>query len=197
MPSSALLGKEQVFFVRHTDDTQEKVGQSTQARIRNDLAVTDIYNKYNIMLSRFLRIRLNCPEEQKDVSQEVFLRLMRDPILLDRNISLSFLCTIASNIIYDRFRRDQARHKNTHIPMDDFELKSAEMTPEDFMQSHQTFIKFRKIYKSMDKKNRLAFKLNRLDGLKYDEIAKQMGVSKRTVCYCISAAKQTFNRQLR
>lgn len=61
MPSSALLGNEQVFLVRHADDTEDKVGQSTQTRIRNNLAVTDIYNKYNIMLSRFPQDQIKLP----------------------------------------------------------------------------------------------------------------------------------------
>ena len=187
--------KEKCPLNKRVDESVDATQGTTSANMANDAAINGIYERYDDRLRRFLEGKLDSPEDREDVAQEVYLRLIRDSRLHEREVSFSFICTIASNIIKDRFRRQQVRKMNAHVSLNDLKLKSPELTPEEWVQSEQGMDMFRNVYKSLGKANQRAFTLHRFVGLTYAEIANEMGISKRTVCKYISESILKFREQ--
>lgn len=143
--------------------------------------INDIYSKYNKGLYRFLRRRLNSKDDVDDVAQEVYLRLVRHRNPEDIKPSLALLCTIAANLLKDRYRRMKVRSMHTHTSISDTDIESPDASPEDVVKSKEGLKYFQTVYRSLNKECRQAFMLHRFKGYTYDEIAREMGISKSMV----------------
>ena len=162
-----------------------------------DDAIVAIYEKYNTGLQTYLRRHLNSKEDIEDVSQEVYLRLIK---LNERNeidASLALLCKIASNLIIDRFRSQRIRQTHAHAPIDECELKSPDASPEEVVKSREWMVVLRDTLYSLNEDCRTAFILHRFKGLTYRQIAKKMGISKGMVSKHISYVLLKLDKKLR
>jgi len=148
--------------------------------------INDIYSKYNKGLYRFLRRRLNSKDDMDDVAQEVYLRLVRHRNPEDIKPSLALLCTIAANLLKDRYRRMKVRSMHSHMPIGDTDIESPDASPEDVVKSKEGLKYFQSVYRSLNKECRQAFMLHRFKGYTYDEIAGEMGISRSMVLKHIS-----------
>jgi len=158
--------------------------------------VNDIYKNYNSGLRRYLARHIYCVEDRDEIAQEVFIRLIRHPKLEELEPSMALLCKIASNIIKDRFRRQAVRKANAHVSMTAMDLPSSGFSPEQLVCSEEGIDVMRKVYNNLDKNCQRAFTLHRFVGLTYAQIAKEMGISKRTVCKHISNAVLKMREQI-
>jgi len=148
--------------------------------------VTSIYNKHNDGLRKYLTWRLNSKDEVDVVTQEVYLHLLKHPQLDQLQLTLTLLCKIASNIIIDRYRSDQVRERNAHVPLDWVPIPSATSTSEQYVKTKEGIKAFYKKFEGMSKKCQRAYILSRFKGMTYDEIARELGVSKSSVNKYIS-----------
>jgi RNA polymerase sigma-70 factor (ECF subfamily) len=80
----------------------------------------DIYRDHAPALFHFL-IRLTGHEaETKDVLQEIFIRLAKEPRLLDHVAApRSYLFRMAHRIVIDRHRRDEARQRHEAVILEE------------------------------------------------------------------------------
>ena len=150
-------------------------------RLYENRIIKEVYKKYNDSLQRYLSRRLDSQQDVDDVSQEVYLRLIKHRNIEKLTITLQLLCTIATNIIKDRIRRQKVRLANSHVSLTDIDVKSSASTPEEIMRSQEYVQTFKSVYISLNKNSRRAFSLHRFKGCTYAEIAKKMGISKSMV----------------
>jgi RNA polymerase sigma factor (sigma-70 family) len=136
-----------------------------------------IYDKHNVDLRAFVARKLNGSGDADDVTQEVWLRLVRHQKLNGREPSFGFLCTIASNVIIDRYRKGQVRQTDAHFPLDEDAVASPAQSPEYDLRSKEGVEVIRRAFKSLNKKSRQAMILHRFRGLTYEKIGKEMGIS--------------------
>ena len=147
-----------------------------------DGIVNEIYRKFNKGLHRFLKRRLDSEDDVEDVAQEVYLRLIRYRKLDEIKPSLTLLCTIAANLLKDRYRRIRVRNIHPHISMSDTEeVASPEASPEEVVKSKEGLKYFQTVYRSLSDDCRQAFMLHRFKGYTYEEIARTLGISKSMV----------------
>jgi len=81
-------------------------------------AISEIYKLYAGQILRFLYLRLNEHETAKDLTQEVFIRVIKGIHGLEYRSEKSFvgwLYTIANNVLIGHVRRANV----THMPLDD------------------------------------------------------------------------------
>ena len=144
---------------------------------RSDSPVRDIYDKHNANLSAFVARKLKGSGDVDDVTQEVWLRLVRHRKLNGREPSFGFLCTIASNVIIDRYRKEQVRQTDAHFPLHEDAVASPAQSPEYDLRAKEGVEVIRGAFRSLDEKSRQAMILNRFRGLTYEKIGKEMGIS--------------------
>jgi len=138
-------------------------------------------------LLRFFASRLPNSADAPDLVQEVYLRLLR----LDRPDLIrcpeAYLFTIAANIAHEHSLKRASRPPHialedapeSELPTDVESFTTA--TPEDEAQRMQRVRRLETVLSQLSPKARATFIWARRDGQTYEEIGKQLGVSRNMV----------------
>jgi RNA polymerase sigma-70 factor (ECF subfamily) len=149
---------------------------------------------YRGPLTAYFERRVRSRAEAEDLTQEVFLRLVRrlDAAAIDN--PEAFLFRTAVNLLRDRSRREKTFRNHlteTELRQDRFEG----ISPERVLESRQALQRALQCLEELDERTRDAFILHRLEGLKYAEIAEVFGVSVSSVeKYIIKALAHLMRR---
>jgi RNA polymerase sigma factor (sigma-70 family) len=160
--------------------------------------VEGLINSHSSTLVRFLALRMNSREDAEDIAQAAFIRLytLDDPSKLSN--AKAFLFQVAANMSIDQLRR-KVLHQNyleregakpssdgsmpTNAPVENISLERE-------MEAKETLRFIYQALEGLPQNPRQAFILHRAKGLTYEDIAKQMGVSKSSVeKYILEALK--------
>lgn len=136
------------------------------------------YGEYHARLLKFLRRSLRTETDAQDVSQEVFLRLLRIPE--DRVVEYpqAYLFRVAVNVLND-WHADQRMFETR--PPDDFDkLETARESEEDH-DARKRLEAIDRALQTLPGHYRATIMLKTRDGLSYKEIARHLGVSERMV----------------
>lgn len=142
-----------------------------------------VIDEHDGALRRFLRRWLSDPQEISDVTQEVYLRLMRggSPAKLDDN-ARAYVFTMAVNLLRDRKRRERARRVDRHVPLEEAEsVKCPAQSPEDSAQWLQQIELLKAALRELEPRYRQVFVLHKIQNRTYPQIAEELGVCVRTV----------------
>lgn len=117
-------------------------------------------------------------EQAEDIAQEAFLKLWEKRGDVKRETMLSYLYRIAHNIFINQAKREQLsfnfQNQNTGGDID-------YASPEYEMELKEFDEKLQKALAKLSEINRTTFLMNRIDGLKYKEIAERLDISIKTV----------------
>ena len=138
-----------------------------------------LYDRYGLKIHRFAISYLKSEHDAEELVQDVFLKLWDKRILLDGSGNIrSYIYKVAVNSIYDFIRHkniEQAFHEFTAGRNENSEDTWEEVVYNDMMAQVQ------QLMKQMPEQRRKIFKMSRENGLTNDEIAENLGLSKRTV----------------
>lgn len=129
-----------------------------------------------------LRRRGRRQDEAEDLVQEAFVRLLT---YIDKGEQVlepeAFVARAALNLSVDRSRRERA-HLYERRAVEELALPALTPNPEEQAQSHQCLQQAQELLDAkLGERARRVFFLHCLEGLTYDEIAKQINMSRRTV----------------
>lgn len=157
-------------------------------------AFRELYDKYSPRLYAFAMGYLREPGEAEEIVQEVFLKVWSTRESLDPGRSFSaFLFTMAKNAILNTIRK--ANHRQTF-------LNYMELCPEkDFLLEEELNYRelesmYRKAVDRLSPKRREVFLLSREEHLSNADIAKQLGISVKTVENHMTAALSDIRKSL-
>ena len=161
--------------------------------------VTGVFVRFQRSLLRYLRNLLVRREDAEDVAQETYLRLVRAAALDRSEVRVrAFMFKAATNLAYDRFR--QRRSRGQH---DDGELAALpDDTPgaERVVALEQAVAIVETTLLGLPPRCRQVFLLRTSHECSYEEIAKRLGVSKRTVeremQHALDACQRTLKRSM-
>jgi len=159
--------------------------------------VISIRDRYDGHLHRFLCRRLDSLEDVREMMQEIYLRITRYARHTEVRHPRAFLFRTARNLLKDHARRLSERLRDQHIAVDEAELACPYPTPDDILQSKQVFEEMTAVLEGLRPQARRAFILHRFRGLKYSEIATEMGISKSMVNHHISTVLERMHKSLR
>ncbi len=144
--------------------------------------IQDLYIQHHHWLRNWLRQRLGCSHQAADLAQDTFVRVMQKQ-RAEPDFVISYprryLNILANSLMLDMFRRRAVEQAY---------LDALALMPEPELISEEAralilelLQRFDQMLDKLPAAVRQAFLLSRLDGLTYDEIAEQLGVSVRTV----------------
>jgi RNA polymerase sigma-70 factor (ECF subfamily) len=128
-------------------------------------------------LNAYFRRRVRDPNDVEDLVQEVFLRLTvrGTPEHLDG--ASGYIFQTAASVLADRHRRRTVRHADDHIMLDPEAHADADFDPHRIAVGRQALHAAAAALLTMSERTRTIFLLKRLDGLRHQAIATQLGIS--------------------
>lgn len=138
-------------------------------------------------LLQYFRGRGIAAADAEDLTQTVFLRLLRRLQENDDSLSDGYVFTAASSVLVDHYRRRTARGGGAVVEIDP-QLASSEPDARQILEDRQTLRVMLNTLSGMSSKLRRAFMLHRFDQLSYADIARKMGISASSVEKYVMAA---------
>jgi len=158
-------------------------------------ALDEIYVMYYNMIFRFAVSYLKDEDDAMDIVQETFIKLWESRKKLKNNTQLkSLLFTVTKNAILSLFRKNSTESKYLAYLSDKLVVNSSGTTEQtDF---HFLQVQYEKLIPQLPPKRRKIYLLSRKEGLKNKEIAKEKGISEKTVENQISKSLAFFKENL-
>ena len=157
--------------------TDQPESPADDAQRQRDV-VARLFERFRVPLLRYLTELLSRRDEAEDLVQETYLRLMQvDTIEIGRVRALIF--KVATNLAYDRFRQRRARGPHG----DDAQLADLPApgpAPERVIAFEQGVDIVKRALLELKPRCRQVFLLRSSAELSYEEIARRLGISKRT-----------------
>lgn len=145
-----------------------------------------LHASHHRWLVSWLRSRLGNPADAADVAQDVFLRLLRQPPLQSLHEPRAYMATMASRLAINLHRR---RHVEAAYLAALAALPEGEApSPEKQWLLRETLLEIDELLSALGWKVKRAFLLAQFDGMKYTEIAQDIGVTPRTVVTYVARA---------
>ena len=145
------------------------------------------YLSYSPMVERFLRAATKDRQAADDLSQDIFLKIWTNRAGLGRIRSFkAYLFTMCRNAVYDWL----STHKRAvSLPFGDEILEGLlignlqeEMEKEDLLMLLDLAVS------TLPEQREAVFRLSRFQGMKNKEVARELGISEKTVEYHLSKA---------
>lgn len=165
------------------------MAETTWALLRDLL--TDRYTELKAKLTR----RLGSEELASESLHETWLRLHRPGHVGSLERPSAYLLRIAINIATDRLRAESSRARRSEI---DALLGTGGESPDPTseLQARLELQIVERAIRGLPDRSRMILIASRLDGLTHEAIAKQLGISRRTVLYELKRAVEYLDAQL-
>jgi RNA polymerase sigma-70 factor (family 1) len=157
-------------------------------------AFTNLYFTYSGQIySKILRLT-KCEETSQEILQELFLKVWEKRSQIDPEKPFrSYLFTIAQNLMYDHFRK-VARDK---VLVDSLVSSAAMYYRSDDTEVFEERMQcINKAIEQLPPVRRQVFKLSKIEGKSYEEIALLLGISHSTISDHIVKANRAIKKYL-
>jgi RNA polymerase sigma-70 factor (family 1) len=157
-------------------------------------AFEDLFKRYYVPLVVYAGKYVQGVDIAREIVQDFFVKLYEKRASINIDVSVkSYLYRSIYNCCMNYINQKNIQEK--HLKNIDQE-RIVEDNLENEMNSVELQYKISEVVESLPAKCKLIFKLNRMEGLKNDEIASQLNLSKRTVETQISKALKILRKKL-
>ena len=154
-----------------------------------------VYEEYGPELERFLGRRASCAEDARDLAQNVYLRLMQLPREEVVRNPQAFMYRIARNIAHEfrlRDRRSPVVFDSQRV--DEVDARDAETESVDPAYRLDLERKTQRLLDELPDNYQACLLLRKRHGLTPEEIARELGLTKKTVQRYLIRAMAHFRR---
>jgi RNA polymerase sigma-70 factor (ECF subfamily) len=155
-----------------------------------------LYQAHAHELHGFARRRVG-RQEAEDVVQDAYLHLLQRGAIGALEHPRAYLFRIAANLAVDAARKTKTRSRYAADEIEFLGLATSAASPEATVEGAMELRQFQASLNELPPLCREAFLLNRIDELTHAEIARQLGVSVRTVDRHMAKAMSHLRRRLR
>jgi len=148
-----------------------------QTSLSAPVTVDTLAQRFGPVLLQFFQRRVRHKQEAEDLTQEVFVRLMRRGNVTDLNDVRGYLFETAANTLNDHLRKRRSRQGAHHEPFDAELHGSKDFATDHVLIGAETLTRASRALLELPERTRTIFVLRRLEGLQYQDIAHRLGVS--------------------
>ena len=152
-----------------------------------------LFNTYFEDVRRYVFYKSGDEDAATDIAQDTFLRLWEKQMNIRMETAKNLLLKIANDLFITRYHKQKLAFNffNTYVP------NEKSLSPEDQLNYKDLINRYEKALRKMPEKQRMVFLLNRIDELKYKDIADQLGLSVKAVEKRMSLALEYLKEQLK
>lgn len=149
-------------------------------RLDDRSVIDEIYKMYHAKLFRFSLSYLKNEDDAYDIVQEVFIKLWENRLSLKHDMNFdAFLLTIAKNSVLSHFRKKASERK--YIESFLYKEEQSDQKIEADVDYDILKKRYENLIEKLPPKRKEVFVLSREKGLSNKEIAKEKGISEKTV----------------
>lgn len=151
-----------------------------------------LYDNHLKSLRNFLYYKCGDYDVAEDLAQESFIKLWENCSTVIFNSAKSFVFTVGSRLFLNKVRREKVElnfEKRLTVSKD-------KESPEFLLEEKEFKLKLEQAISSLDVKQREVFLMNRIDGLKYSEIAELLGIGIKAVEKRMSLALKSLKEEV-
>jgi len=135
------------------------------------------FDSYFTAIRNYLYYKCSQADLAEDVAQDAFVKLWETRDRIDKTSIKAYLYTIAGNLLINQLKRDQLKFKFLNLQTD----RKDNVTPEYLIEMEEFDQKLQAALAKIPDGAREVFLMNRIEGLKYHEIAERLGLSMKAV----------------
>ncbi|MFO7702007.1 MAG: sigma-70 family RNA polymerase sigma factor [Psychroflexus maritimus] len=154
----------------------------------NEIVYKKLFHNIGEQLFQFLFLKYQNTEIAREGMQEAFITLWKNCKNVPEAKAKNYVFTVGRNRVVDILRK-----KNKHLSITNEDYISEDKTEEVSDQKKQ---KMNYILSIMPEASKEAFLMNRVQGLKYKEIAEELEISVKAVEKRISIALETIRKEI-
>ncbi|MBL4826103.1 MAG: RNA polymerase sigma factor [Spongiibacteraceae bacterium] len=144
--------------------------------------VTHLFQRYELLLRRFLLKKSRYSDDVDDLLQETFLKAYRVKDWARVENPEAYLVRIASNAYKnDARKKGQGNMVDRSIDINNFDIGDAAPSPEEIAAGRQNLNEFEKVANSLTPRVRQAVILIKMMNIPYPEASEIMGISVTTL----------------
>lgn len=152
-----------------------------------------LFDTYFEDVRRYVLYRSGDEDIATDIAQDTFMRVWEKQMEIDPQRVKGLLFKIAGDLFISQYRRKQVANNFFNT----FQPTNKSLTPEDEINFQELKNAYDAALKSMPEKQRTVFLMNRIDELKYKEIADQLGLSVKAIEKRMSQALEHLKTHLK
>jgi RNA polymerase sigma factor (sigma-70 family) len=143
----------------------------------------DLDRTFRAPLTAFFLKRVRDRAEADDLTQEVFLRILRQAEGIDPSRAKAYVFTAAANLLRDRSRMSAFRRTDALVESDERIIAGLveDISPERVLLGKQTLRAVMSALDGLETRTRDIFVLYRIERMKQQEIANLLGISLSSV----------------
>jgi len=158
------------------------LGLSASTASTEQSIVLRLFREHSRRVQRFLSFRLRDVEDGSEATQEVFLKLWRhEQTGTLRDEATNYMYSATQSIATDAERRRARQPKEQTGESELADVPASEPDQDDVVHWRQAMVHFVDILKTLPETTRQVLVLYHLKDMNYDEIADELGISRRTV----------------
>ncbi|MET0335072.1 MAG: sigma-70 family RNA polymerase sigma factor [Rhizobacter sp.] len=138
-----------------------------------------LYANHHGWLYGLLRKKLGCSHRAEDLAHDTFLKVLVSKATPALREPRAFLTTVAHGLVVSHWRRQEL--EQAYVAAAEIGASSLASSPEARSMALEELCQIDAMLDGLPAKARQAFLLSRMDGLTYDEVALELGVSERMV----------------
>lgn len=161
----------------------------------NDQLFLELYSQYSERIKQFILRYVTVESVAEDLAQDVFTKIYESPGLHKevRNWK-SFLFKVAKNYTLDYLKRNSRNVDYLAKVLGEFDERDSCLDRQILEKEYFEFLE--KCLHRLPEKSRIIFGLCRQEEYSYDEVAKQLGISKHTVKYHMVYSMKTIRKEI-
>lgn len=155
-----------------------------------------VFSTHGTALRSYLQHRLGDGHTASDLVQDVFLNVLERPDTSINDIR-GYLYAIARNLLINHCKREARRRTVSLVPEAFTQLADDQPSPEDAAGSRLQLERVQALVRELPPRTQEIFILNRIEGLTYAEVARELGISESSVQKHLALVIAHMTRRLR
>jgi len=151
-----------------------------------------LFDAYFAQVKNFVYYKTSSVEIAEDITQEAFVKVWENRHKVNPQTAKSYLYTIAGNLSINHLKKQTVVYKFLNSKINTTENE----TPLFILEEKEFDERLQKALSSLPEKQRVVFLMNRIDDLKYTEIAERLAISVKAVEKRMSNALKTLKETI-
>lgn len=133
--------------------------------------------QFGPVLLQFFQRRVRDRVEAEDLTQEVYVRLLKRGNITSLEDVRGYLFETAASVLTDRARKRRSRHSDQQDEFDPAVHGHEDFSSDHVLIGQESLTRAARALLELPERTRTIFVLRRVEGLRYQDIAQRLGVS--------------------